>query len=136
MTWNHPIHHFNMNIKTASILNQMNFPRLMVNLVSTCHIFTYIAEVCPQTGNLSVVCYVTCMERNSLLDVIGVTEVYRCDFDTRLTLPGYHELITRVREDGSRGGVGLFIKNEINYKIRDDLSVFIPHVFESLLIEQ
>ena len=36
-------------------------------------------------------------------DVIGVTEVYRCDFDTRLTLPGYHDLITRVREDGSRG---------------------------------
>ena len=68
-------------------------------------------------------------------DVIGVTEVYRCDFDTRLTLPGYHDLITRVREDGSRGGVGLFIKNEINYKIRDDLSVFIPHVFESLFIE-
>ena len=29
----------------------------------------------------------------------------------------------------------MFIKNEINYKIRDDLSVFIPHVFESLFIE-
>ena len=46
-------------------------------------------------------------------DFIGVSEVYRCDFDTRLTLPGYHDLTTRVREDGSRGGVGLFIKNEI-----------------------
>ena len=36
---------------------------------------------------------------------------------------------------GAEAGVGLFIKNEINYRIRDDLSVFIPHVFESLFIE-
>ena len=57
-------------------------------------------------------------------DFIGVTEVYRCDFDARLTLPGYHDLITPVREDGSRGGVGLFIKNEINYGIRDDKCMY------------
>ena len=41
-------------------------------------------------------------------DVIlaNVCHVYRCEFDAPLTLPGYHDLITRVREDGSRGGVG------------------------------
>ena len=68
-------------------------------------------------------------------DLIGISEVYRCEFDSRLTLPGYHDLITRCRDDGSRGGVGLFIKDNINFKIRDDISVFIPHVFESLFIE-
>ena len=29
----------------------------------------------------------------------------------------------------------MFIKDSIKYKIRDDLSVFIPHVFESLFVE-
>ena len=53
----------------------------------------------------------------------------------RISLPGYHNLIARCREDGSRGGVGLFIKENINYKIREDPSIFIPHVFESLFVE-
>ena len=53
----------------------------------------------------------------------------------RISLPGYQNLIARCREDGPRGGVGLFIKETSNCKIREDLSVFIPHVFESLLVE-
>ena len=53
----------------------------------------------------------------------------------RISLPGYQHLIARCREDGPRRGVGLFIKETINYKIREDLSVFIPHVFESLFVE-
>ena len=68
-------------------------------------------------------------------DLIGVSEVFRCDYDTRLSLPGFHDLITRCRDDGSRGGVGLFIKENIIFKIREDLSVFIPHILESVFIE-
>ena len=41
--------------------------------------------------------------------------------------------VTRCRDDGSR--VGLFNKDDINFKILKDRSVFIPHVFESFLIE-
>ena len=71
------------------------------------------------------------------LDFIGISEVFRCKHDQRLYLTNYHDMLTRTRddEDDCRGGVALFIKNTINYKIRDDLSVFIPHVFESLFIE-
>ena len=58
-----------------------------------------------------------------------------CSNDLRLNLPGYHKLIARCREDSPTGGVGLFIRNEINYIIREDISVFIPHVFESIFIE-
>ena len=68
-------------------------------------------------------------------DFIGVSEAYRCDGDTRLILPGYHDLISRCRIDGSRGGFGLFIKDNIQYKIRQDLSVFEQHVFESVFVE-
>ena len=33
------------------------------------------------------------------------------------------------------GGVGIYVKNGIDYKIREDLSLFIPHIFESIFIE-
>ena len=70
-------------------------------------------------------------------DYIGISEVFRCDLDQRISLPGYHKFITRCREinDDNRGGVGLFVRESMDYKIRDDLSVFIPHVYESLFIE-
>ena len=68
-------------------------------------------------------------------DFIGLSEVFDCSRDQRLNLPGFHNLISRTRADSTRGGVGLFLKENLNFKIRNDLSVFIPHVFESLFIE-
>ena len=68
-------------------------------------------------------------------DVIGISEIFNCKRDERLHLTGYQNLITRTREDDVHGGVGLFIKDGLDYKIRDDLSVFIPHIYESLFIE-
>ena len=55
--------------------------------------------------------------------------------DKRLYLNGYHNIITRCRDDGPKGGVALFIKENINFKLRQDISVFIPHVFKYLFIE-
>jgi len=68
-------------------------------------------------------------------DFIGVTEIFKCDRDSRIYLPGFHDLISRHRKDCVRGGVGLFIKEHIHFKIREDLSVFIPHIFESVFVE-
>ena len=44
-------------------------------------------------------------------------------------------IITRSRSNVFHGGIGLSIKENVHYVIREDLSVFIPHVFESLFIE-
>ena len=41
----------------------------------------------------------------------------------------------RCRDDGARGGVGLFSRENINFIIREDISVFTPHIFESIFIE-
>ena len=68
-------------------------------------------------------------------DILGISEIFKCQDDERLSLPGYHKLITQCRDDGLRGGVGLFIKDNINYNVREDISVFTPHIFESLFIE-
>ena len=59
-----------------------------------------------------------------------------CSHHSRLSLLGYHNLISRFREDGPKGGVGVcFIKETPNYIIREAISVFIPHRFESVFIE-
>ena len=68
-------------------------------------------------------------------DFIGISEIFNCEKDSRLKLPGFHKLISRTRDDGNQGGVGLFIKKYINFKIREDLCVFIPHIFESIFVE-
>ena len=53
------------------------------------------------------------------------------------SLDGYHALEFKIRDEttGSRGGVGMYIKKNINYIRRKDLSVFIPNIFESIFCE-
>ena len=52
-------------------------------------------------------------------------------------LDGYHPLEFKTRSDlnSSRGGVGIYVKDSLSYEVREDLSVFIPHVFETVFIE-
>ena len=52
-------------------------------------------------------------------------------------LDGYHPLELKTPSDlnSSRGGVGLYVKDSLSYEVREDLSVFIPHVFEAVFIE-
>ena len=61
---------------------------------------------------------------------IGLSEINRTD-SQNLDLPGYHNLISKNREDTSvnRRGVGVYIKDCISYTLRKDLCVFIPHTF-------
>lgn len=74
-------------------------------------------------------------DENFSFDLIGISEVYKYANDSRINLKGYHSIVGRHREDGPRGGVGLFIKDNINFIIREDISVFIPHVIETIFIE-
>ena len=68
-------------------------------------------------------------------DIIGLSEIFK--IQNNFDLCGYHNFIYKNRPDNddNRGGVGLFIKNNYNYIIREDLSVFIPHVIETLFVE-
>ena len=50
------------------------------------------------------------------------------------TIPGY-KLVCRNRQTGSRGGVAIYIRDDLNYIIRDDISVNIDGKFESIFVE-
>ncbi len=67
-------------------------------------------------------------------DIIGLTEVFTISPMLKYNIDGYHDLQYKTRNSNG-GGVGLYINNSLNYKLRDDLSVFIPHVMETLFVE-
>ena len=49
-------------------------------------------------------------------------------------IPGYN-LICKNRPTGKRGGIAMYIKDNINYRIRPDLEINIEKEFESLFID-
>ena len=78
------------------------------------------------------------MSSNGLiLDFIGITEVFKIQDVLRYKINGYHNLLfnTRPDIDDGLGGVGLYISETFTYSMRVDLSIFIPHVFESIFLK-
>ena len=73
---------------------------------------------------------------NQFVDIIGITELFHMS-KGECQLDGYHPLEFKTRSDlnSSRGGVGIYVKDSLSYEVREDLSVFIPHVFEAVFIE-
>lgn len=78
-----------------------------------------------------------CTNQNFQFDIIGITELFSSCNHVKLCLNGYHPLEKKTRgpDDDGHGGVGLFIKDTQKFDPRPDLTVFIPHIFESLFVE-
>ena len=72
-----------------------------------------------------------------LPSIIALSETCLNDYNAKsYSIPGYHPFISNHRKDNSsRGGVGLFVKDTIHYDDCPELSVFIPFVFESIFIQ-
>ena len=70
-------------------------------------------------------------------DLLGISELFNLPPDLSFELEGYHDIICKNRDpnDSVRGGVGLYIKKDIIYKDRPDLTLFIPHVIETIFVE-
>ena len=78
------------------------------------------------------------MSSNGLtLDFIGLTEIFKIQGVLHYKINGYHNLLfnTRLYADGGHGGVGLYISETFTYSKLENLSIFIPHVFESIFFE-
>ena len=70
-------------------------------------------------------------------DIIGLTEIHTIQDDFDYSLEGYHKLEKHTRPvgDDGWGGVGIYLNSSIPFKKRPDLSVFIPHIIETVFIE-
>ena len=69
-------------------------------------------------------------------DIIGVSETKskeECDPLINISIAGYDFIQTATKY--FFGGVGLFVKNGIEYKVREDLNISIHNVSESIFVE-
>ncbi len=71
---------------------------------------------------------------NFSFDIIGLSEIFQIHKFTNYDLSGYHPIQYKTRSGNSegRGGIGIYITKSIDYVVREDVSVFIDHVIESL----
>jgi Reverse transcriptase (RNA-dependent DNA polymerase) len=72
--------------------------------------------------------------KNADIDVINLQEIWQIPDLNTIQLPDYN-FVYKKRAKFRGGGVGCFIKKEIQYKVIDNLSFFIEKVFECITIE-
>ena len=67
---------------------------------------------------------------------VRISELFKREGDMPVSLSRYHKLILQSRDDGPRGGAGLFIiKDNINVNIREDTHILTRHIFDSSFID-
>ena len=72
---------------------------------------------------------------NHDFSVIGLSETWLNDISEKyFDLPNY-SFISKTRNNKHGGGVGMYISNTLDFKVRDDLSTFHEEILESLFIE-
>jgi len=70
-----------------------------------------------------------------LPDVICLQEVWTVVDADLFPLPGYQPLIFKTRATGQGGGVGIFIRTGLPFKICRAKSIFIDKLYESLFVD-
>ena len=69
------------------------------------------------------------------IDVIAMQETWTVKYPNLLILPGFQQPIIKMRKKGKGGGVGLFIRNGLNFKILETVAGFHDKLFESLTVK-
>ena len=74
-------------------------------------------------------------EQNIQLDIIMLCETFLNDNNADLYhIPGYH-FVYHNRKNMIKGGVAMYIRDTLNYKLRNDISIFIEGEFECIFVE-
>ena len=75
-------------------------------------------------------------EQTIELDFILICETFLTDnIAQQFNIPGYN-LVYKNRPNTARGGVAIYTKSKYNITMRDDLAIFHPGIFESILIHK
>ena len=106
--------------KTSSNLSLMS-----INLQS---INSKFSELCELIAAL--------VKNNSEPDIICVQELWQFPSDANFSIPGFHDLIYKLRRNNVQGGgVGIYIKSCFNYSLNSTSSVFVDRIFESIFVD-
>ena len=72
--------------------------------------------------------------KNILIDVIALQETWAVPYPEAVSIPGYQKIILNCRERSRGGGVGFYVRNNIEFELQNNLSPFREKFFESLTI--
>jgi hypothetical protein len=77
----------------------------------------------------------TLQERGIKIDYVLICETFLHDENNHLfEIPGYN-FIQRNRKHMRRGGVAMYVNESIQFKLREDIAIFVEGEFESIFIE-
>ena len=74
-------------------------------------------------------------EANLPIDLIILQETWDIKKTSQLAIPGFQNIVYRVRERGRGGGVGIYVRNGLNFKERHDLELYKLNTFENVVLE-
>jgi hypothetical protein len=69
------------------------------------------------------------------LDIIVLQETWELRFANLLIIPGFQGIAYRTRDKGRGGGVGIFVRDGLNFKERPDLENYMLKTFENIVLE-
>jgi hypothetical protein len=69
------------------------------------------------------------------IDLIILQETWELRFPTHFIIPGFQGLAFRTRDRGRGGGVGIYVREGLNFKERPDLENYKLKTFENLVLE-
>jgi hypothetical protein len=72
---------------------------------------------------------------NITVDAIAVQEIWDVRYPDLVNIPGFKPLIFKARRNMRGGGVGFYIRNELEGQIIENLSPFVQKIFESVTIQ-
>ena len=74
--------------------------------------------------------------KNCITDIICLQELWRLNDPDFFDLDNFHKLVFKSRADNAQGGgVGIYVKNSLKFKLLPDISVFIDKILETIFIE-
>ncbi len=75
------------------------------------------------------------LDANLPIDMIVLQETWGLKYPLQLNLPGFQNIVFRTRDGMRGGGVGIYVRNGLNYKERKDLDDYKQKTFENIVLE-
>ena len=72
--------------------------------------------------------------KNIFIDVIALQETWAVPYPEAVSIPGYQKIVLNCREISRGGGVGFYVRNNIEFEVQKNLSPFRETIFECLSI--
>ena len=68
-------------------------------------------------------------------EVICLQETWNVLDNSMFPLHNYHSLLTNLRRTARGGGVGIYVKENLSFKLLPKFSIFVERIFESIFVE-